>query len=330
MNPRENLIATITHQQPDWVSCPMVDGSWSVIFHNLLERPEKKAGYDDWGIYWDMSDAAGGSFPVKHPVDTLEKVKDLQLPDVERTNLLDRAKKAIKKINRSETLVFADNGWGIFERSWLLTGMDNLLIWMIEEPEAVTTLMKKISVIKRRITERFIKEVGVDGIMYGDDWGGEQSLIMGPELWRKFIKPEQKKLYDICKENSVFIRQHSDGHTEEIFGDLADMGLDILNPMQPDCNNLEKAKKDFGDRLAFHGAVSSRTLDRGTPEQIQNEVKTRIEQLGKGGGYIIAPTHAFPYPEKNLQAMIESAIIHGKIPKKWHRKTRVGRSDIEV
>jgi uroporphyrinogen decarboxylase len=80
--------------------------------------------------------------------------------------------------------VFADNGWGVFERSWLLAGMENLMVWMIQEPEAVELLMDKIMQVKIRLTERFIKEVKVDGIMYEDDWGGETSVMMGLDLWR--------------------------------------------------------------------------------------------------------------------------------------------------
>jgi uroporphyrinogen decarboxylase len=330
LNPKENLIAAVTHRQTEWVSCPLVDGSWSVVLHNLTERPEGKKGLDDWGIYWDISNAAGGSFPTKHPLDSLEKIKDYQPPDVEKPSLFDSARKAVQNIDRSETLIFADNGWGIFERAWMLAGMDNLLIWMIQEPEAVNILMEKITHIKLRITERFIKEVSVDGIMYGDDWGGEQSILMGPELWRKFIKPRQKKLYDVCKENNVFIRQHSDGHIQEIFPDLVEMGLDILNPLQPECNDTEKAKKDFGDKLAFHGAVSSRLMDTGTPEQVTEEVKTRINQLGKNGGYILAPAHELPYPEKNIQAFKNAAVKYGRIPGKWQKRNSSGRSDISI
>ena len=201
---------------------------------------------------------------------------------------------------------------------------------MLNEHEAVNLLMEKIARVKLKITERLINEISVDGIMYGDDWGGESSLIMGPELWRRFIKPLQQKLYDICSKNRVFIRQHSDGHTEEIFGDLVEMGLNILNPLQPECNDVEKAKSEFGKHLAFHGAVSSRLLDRGTPQQVNEEVKVRIKQLAEGGGYIVAPAHAFPYPDRNVEAFRNAAIEYGGIPEKWRNKFEVERTDVEV
>jgi uroporphyrinogen decarboxylase len=76
-------------------------------------------------------------------------------------------------------------------------------------------------------------------------------------------------LHDLCKENNVIVRQHSDSHTEELFEDLVEIGLDILNPLQPECNDLEKVRQKVGRKLAFHGAVGSRLLDRGKPEEIR-------------------------------------------------------------
>ncbi|MBN1835548.1 MAG: hypothetical protein JW820_06835 [Spirochaetales bacterium] len=332
MNPKENLYAAIFHQGPEWVPCPMVDGSWRVVLHDLLERPEQQAGYDDWGVHWDLKiESEGGSYPDEHPISDPEQIKDLVLPDVERRDLLDPAIRGLQAIDRSQALVFADNGWGLFERAWLLAGMENLMVWMLEEPEAVDMLMDRILQVKLRVTERFIEEIEVDGIMYGDDWGGETSVMMGPELWRRFVKPRQKKLYDACKSRKVIVRQHSDGHTEELFEDLAEIGLDVLNPLQPECNDVEKARQMVGKRLAFHGAVGSRLLDKGRPAEIRENVKLRIQQLAtREGGYIVAPAHAFAYPRENVRAFREAAIEYGRIPKQWCREFDVEKTDVEV
>lgn len=325
MNPKQNLIKAIRCEEPEWVPCPTVDGSWRVVFHNLVERP-LEAGFDDWGVHWALSDRAGGTYPDKHPITKPEMVEDFLFPDVQRLNLTKPALEMAPEIDRDKSLLLGGNGWGIFERSWLLTGMDNLLIWMFDEPEAVSTLMYRIARVKLRITERLIDEIGVDGIMYGDDWGGEKALMMGPHFWRKFIKPQQKLLYDACKKKGIFILQHSDGHIAKIIPDLIEMGLDILNPLQPECNDIEKIKSEFGKDLAFHGALSSRTLDKSTPEKITQEVKLRISQLAQGGGYILAPAHFLPYPASNQQAFRAAAIEYGKIPKEWRREFEVQKN----
>ena len=315
MNPKENLMKTIKHKKAQWVPCPIIDGSWKIAFHGLAERPSKP-GFDDWGVYWELSDAVGGTYPTKHPVDKPEEVEDLSFPNVEKPDLLKPAVKLSETIDRTKCLLFGDNGWGIFERAWLLVGIEKLFIWMIEEPEVLSILMHRIADIKLRITERFIEEIKVDGVRYGDDWGSDTGLLMSPKFWRKFIKPEQERLYDICKRKGVLIQQHSDGNIGEIIPDLIEMGLDILNPLQPECNNVKKIKLEFGATLSFHGGIGSRLLDKGTSSQVTEEVRLRISQLACGGGYILAPYALSCYPARNLQAFKEASIKYGKIPKR--------------
>ncbi|MFB6214235.1 MAG: uroporphyrinogen decarboxylase family protein, partial [Candidatus Bipolaricaulia bacterium] len=202
--------------------------------------------------------------------------------------------------------------------------------WMYREPEAVDLLLEKISDIKVKITERLIDEVGVDGVRYGDDWGGESELMMGPDLWRKFIKPRQRLLYDACKEKTKLVMQHADGNIEEIISDLIEIGLDLLNPLQPECNDVEAVNQAYGDQISFHGTVSSRILDKGTPSEVRSEVKNRIDQLSTGGGYVLAPAHAYSYSEENIEAFRKAAVEYGRIPGKWAQESGQARGDIEL
>ncbi len=261
-----------------------------------------------------MRDEESGTFPVEHPIKEPAQVESHPFPDPDRADLFAEAKERAKEVDRSQCLLFGDNGWGLFERAWLLVGMERLFLWMVEEPEAVKLLLHRIAEVKIRLCERYIEEVGVDGIMFGDDWGWEEGLLMGPRLWREFIKPEQERLYRVCKEAGVLVYQHSDGRVEEVVSDLAGMGLDILNPVQPECNDLEGLKSQYGHLIAFHGAVSSRVLHQGNPQEVEEEVRLRISQLGKGGGYILGPAHWVPYPEENLRAFKEAARKYGRYP----------------
>jgi len=330
MNPKENILTAFNHTEPAWVPTPMVDRSMTVVTHGLVEYP-RGGGIDDWGVRWKQGEEeVGAGLPVTHPVQKPEDIEDYPFPDPDSDALMEPALEGLKQVDRSTTLVFGDNGWGLFERSWILTGMDKLLIWMYREPDAVRLLLTKIAEVKVRITERLLDEVGVDGVRYGDDWGGESELMMGPVLWRKFIKPKQQLLYDACIEREALIMQHADGHIEEIIPDLIGMGLTLLNPLQPECNNVEKVKKTYGSDISFHGAVGSRILDKGTTTQVTEEVKTRINQLGKDGGYVLAPAHAYSYSEENLNAFRQAAIEYGKIPEKWIRNSSVEMGDIEV
>ena len=124
--------------------------------------------------------------------------------------------------------------------------------------------------------------------------------------------------------------QHADGHVEEIIPDLIEMGLDLLNPLQPECNDVETVKRQYGDRLSFHGAVGSRILDNGTPADVRKEVETRVNQLSEGGGYVLAPAHAYSYSQENVDAFRDAAVEYGEIPENWIRDGDVVRGDIEL
>jgi len=330
MNPKENLIKALSHESPEWVPTPIVDGCMTVVTHDLTEYPPG-GGMDDWGVKWKQGEEeAGAGLPITHPIEKPEDIEDYPFPDPEASGLTDPALEKISGLDRDSTLVFGDNGWGLFERAWILVGMDRFLMWTYREPESVRSLLEKIAAVKLKVTERLIDEVGVDGIRYGDDWGGESELMMGPKIWRKFIKPQQRQLYSICKENDSLVMQHADGHIEEIIPDLIEMGLDLLNPLQPECNDVETVKRKFGDRLSFHGAVGSRILDNGTPADVRKEVETRVNQLSGGGGYVLAPAHAYSYSQENVDAFRDAAVEYGKIPESWVREGDIAGGDIEL
>lgn len=143
MSPKENLLSALGHEEPDWVPFPMVDGSWAVVGHGLVERPERP-GYDDWGVRWELREEGIGTFPVEHPIKEPEQVEGHEFPDPERPEVLRPMAEAADKVDRRRALLFGDNGWGLFERAWLLVGMERLLLWMAEEPEAVALLMHRI------------------------------------------------------------------------------------------------------------------------------------------------------------------------------------------
>ena len=156
-------------------------------------------------------------------------------------------------------------------------------------------------------------EIGVDGILFGDDWGTQERLFVEPETWRELIKPELARMYAAARKRGLFVFQHTDGCVQDIVGDLVELGCDCIDPCQPLANDLAMLKRLYGDKLTFRGAVDSQyTLTLGTPKEVEEEVKTRIEQLAPGGGYICEPSHYVPFPEENVQAMINAARKYGK------------------
>ena len=132
---------------------------------------------------------------------------------------------------------------------------------------------------------------------------------MGPRLWRRFIKPRLEQMYGAVKRAGKVVMIHSCGRVQELFPDLIEVGLDVFNPFQPDVMNPYEMKRQYGDWLTFFGGVSvQHLLPHGTPTEIRDEVRRMMDQVGRDGGFIIAPSHDMPgdIPVENMVAFIET------------------------
>lgn len=196
----------------------------------------------------------------------------------------------------------------LFERAWILRGMEALMMDMLDAPERVDALFDAIIEYDLGILEDVLK-YDIDGVLFGDDWGQQTGLIFGGRLWRYFIKPRVGQLYKLVKKSGKAVFIHCCGKVQELFPDLIELGLDVFNPFQPEVMDPYAIKKQYGDQLSFYGGVSiQKLLPYGTPQQVADEVKRLINEVGRNGGYIIAPSHDMPgdIPLENLLAFIEA------------------------
>lgn len=299
VTPRENFMLAVTHKEPYWLPCPLFDGSVVTVGHNLMERCDD--GKDAWGVQWKLKNFSSNSFPVKHPITSPSEIEDYHFPSPDDVKITEDAKDIVSKVDRKKVLLFGDNGWGLFERAWLLLSMPRYFLWSFSHTDALQRLIKRIAEVKIAITEKLIDELDIDVIMYGDDWGMEDRLLMSIEKWRTLIKPWQAELYRVAKKHGVLIYQHSDGKVETLIPDLIEIGVDILN-IQRECNDWSKIVEDYGDRITLWGGVSARALDAGDPEEIRREVD-ECSRLGRHGSIILAPGHSLEYSKEKLEIM---------------------------
>ena len=137
-------------------------------------------------------------------------------------------------------------------------------------------------------------DLGVDIIELGGDLGTEASMMISPDLWREIFKPRLKKIITGNKKEGVYFYLHSDGNILPIIPDLMEIGIDILNPIQPECMDPERIKEQFGKKLTLHGTMSlQKTFALGNKKDIRNEVLNRIRCCGEDGGLVLAPSNAF-------------------------------------
>jgi uroporphyrinogen decarboxylase len=150
----------------------------------------------------------------------------------------------------------------------------------------------------------------IDGVLLGSDWGSQQDLLMSPESWEELIRPGEQREYDLIRGYGKDVWLHSCGNVEKIIPSLIDMGLDVLNPVQPEAMDVARLKNTHGDRLAFWGGLSTqRTLPFGTPEEVREECRAVKRLLGVGGGHIFSPAQSIQsdVPVDNIMALLEVA-----------------------
>ena len=153
--------------------------------------------------------------------------------------------------------------------------------------------------------------MGVDMIWIGDDVGTQRGMLISPKVWRRSLKPRMANFIATLKRINpqVKIAYHSDGDIRPIIPDLIEIGLDVLNPIQPACMDPADLKREYGDRLCFWGAIDEQeTLPFGTPDDVRREIFARLETVGQDGGLILGPTHhvQLDTPMENFWAMVET------------------------
>jgi uroporphyrinogen-III decarboxylase len=311
---KQNLWRVIHHDHPQWVP----NGMESVVRIQppVVERPSE-AGFDAFGVHWSYEPGAeGGTFPTHgaHTITDLHRWREqITVPDVGALNW-DAAARCVAEIDRDEYLVSGFVEMGLFERSYLLLGMDEALMAYMTAPELMAELVGAMADYKVELIERFDDVADLDMVWYGDDWGTQDRLFMRPDVWRAILKPHTQRIYDAMKRRGILVNQHSCGQIEAVLSDMIEMGADVWNPCQP-CNDLATLKRRYGGRIAFCGGIDSQfVLNRpgATPEEVRAEVRKRIDEMAAGGGYIAAPSHSVPYDPALIEAMDDEIAAYGR------------------
>jgi uroporphyrinogen decarboxylase len=199
-------------------------------------------------------------------------------------------------------------GFSLYERAWTLRGMQNLLMDFLDNPGFVMDLFNTIAdynldQVKKALT------YDIDAVYFGDDWGQQCGLQMGPRLWHQSIYPVLKRMYAAVREAGKFVFIHSCGDIDELFDDLIEIGVNCFNPFQPEVMDVFALMEAYRGRLVFHGGLSTqRTLPYGTPGDVQKESKSLLA-AGNQGGYIFAPAHDVEgdVPLENMLEFIQLA-----------------------
>jgi uroporphyrinogen decarboxylase len=252
-----------------------------------------------------------------HPMKDFEAIEEFSrfpYPDPEKEYDWRQIEKDIAAIKSRDLVAAAHMAITIFEVAWYLRGMDRLLIDMAMEPELAEYHLDRITEIRCDMARRFAK-AGCDILRLGDDVATQLNMMMSPGMWREFFKERLSKIIRAAKEVNpdVMIFYHGDGNMIQILPDLIEIGVDILNPIQPECMDPVEVKRLYGDMVSFWGTVGTQTtMPFGTPDEVRIVCRRMMEEVGRGGGLLLAPSHMVEpeVPWENIMAFIETVTEH--------------------
>jgi len=242
---------------------------------------------------------------INHPLYGDKSLLDsYEIPDPNEPSQYDHCREMIKLYGKDKWIIGSCQ-CTIFEASWYLRGMDSFLMDMAMDEDYTKKLIDKVSKFAFGAAKNYI-ELGVDMVWFGDDISTQTNMMFSPEMWRKYYKPVYKELFAYCKKLNpdIKIAYHSCGNLEAVIEDFIEIGLDVLNPIQPLAMKPAEIKEKYGNRLVLFGGLDVQlTMPTGTPDQVKDEVKYLKKVLGKGGGYILNPAH-------HIQADTDIANVH--------------------
>ena len=355
MTPRQVVLAAFRHQRPDRVpksaglspylmeifkdktGSDSPDDYWDFECRDVSIGPTRLvrdfsqyypeevrarvARQDEWGVGYLPSSSYHFEDYV-HPLaglTTLDELEAFPWPDCTAPY---RREGVAEKVKDWQARGYAVRGWPpmlhgtIFENAWMMRGLENLLTDFLVNEEFAELILDKLTVMQID-GMRFVAECGVDVVACGDDVGTQRGMMMSPALWRKWLKPRLASAIAAARavKPEVHVWYHSDGNVMEIVPELIEIGVDVLNPVQPECMDPLELKRRFGKRLSFWGTIGTQTtMPFGTPQDVRQAVKRMIETVGVDGGLLLAPTHVLEpdVPWENVVAFFDAVREFGK------------------
>lgn len=270
--------------------------------------------FDEWGC-----GSVPGSFEhfvefKYHPLarcKTPGNVADFPWPDLTEDYRYEGLPERVAAYRTAGYAVMGELYQTIFERAWLMRGMEQLLMDFMTEPEMGHAICGRIAALRVEQARRFAA-MGVDVLRLGDDVCTQKGPMMSLETYRIFLKERTRAIIRAAKEvkPDILVFMHCDGRVADVVEDLIEIGVDILNPVQPECNDLAALAKRFGHRISFWGGIGTQSvMPFGTPREVAAEVIRVRDILGPNGGFLVAPTHILEpdVPWNNVLAFIEAS-----------------------
>ncbi|MCP4402876.1 MAG: hypothetical protein GY801_36940 [bacterium] len=260
------------------------DGTFRNIWGHHIKIAENPTGAYEEFASWSLGDATSVEDLKQYPWPEPDWWDFSALPDV------------IRQLDEHREYHLRFRIGSVFELAWQLRGMEKFLVELGTAPAIPLYIMDRLTDVHLENTRRVLELAGdrIDMVYFYDDVATQQSLMMSPRMWRKHIRPRHAHIAELARSYGKSVMYHCDGAIYRLIPELIEIGIDLLNPIQADIEEMapKRLKDEFGDRLCFHGGIDiMHTLPHGTPDDVVAEARERIRVLGRNGGYILAGSH---------------------------------------
>jgi uroporphyrinogen decarboxylase len=298
-----------------WKNVPVInlpDNTQNIL--SWYPSPPREGTYFDcWGVAYEPGSAdAMHMTRMLHPLQGItdfERIKEYPFPDFEKGDT-SHQKGRVEELHNRGLAVVGSWPMTIWETAWYIRGMEDLMMDMMGEEPAAEFILDKVTE-QAIVMVRSYARAGADIVYLGDDIGMQSRIMMSPELYRTWLKPRLKKVIDAVKSLNpeIIIMYHSCGYVLPFIEDLIEVGVDVLNPIQPESMDYREITAAYGDRLSFHGCIGTQSvMPFGTPREVKAAVKECLDAMGPKGGMLPSPTHVLEpeVPWENIIAYVEA------------------------
>jgi uroporphyrinogen decarboxylase len=321
MDARENALRIIRFEGPERIvgGPPRADVSYFGVNHEPFggvgghDSPLGTRWTDIWGVGWRKELPGVMGYAVHHPLADLGALRSYRWPDPDDPRICGAIHEKAGRIERAGRFVSGSHRETLWERSYNLVGMDNLMVSFHLEPNAVRDVLHHVMDFQLGIARHYA-EAGIEWAGLGDDLGTQRGLLFSPEILHEFFVPEYRRLVGFYKPRGVLIGFHSCGRIQSILEVFMDLGVDVLNPIQATANDLDEVRRVTAGRMALMGGVSSFLVRDGPVERIRRTARERMWQLGREGGYFCGPDQGLDFPDAHVEALEAAVAEYGAYP----------------
>jgi uroporphyrinogen decarboxylase len=320
MTPKENALRIIRFDRPERI----VGAPWTYTLSYLgcnhegfdgkgHDQPVGSRWTDIWGTVWHKEHAEVIGYPCGNPLDEPAKLRSYRWPDPDDERICSQVYQWHKDFPHDGRLLAGSHRDVLWEKSYMLVGMENMMVYFHTEPAFVREVLHRIMDWQLGIARHYL-ELGVELISCTDDLGMQLGPLIGPDMVNEFLVPEYRRLFELYRSRGVLINFHTCGKIEKFIPMFLDLGVDILNPVQATANDLDWIRAQTAGNMCLQGAVGSSIVYDGPPERIAAEARKRMWQLGRDGGYFCCPDQWLPFPPAHMEALKRAVEEYGRYP----------------